>query len=325
MRTCLKCGNKNKNNATFCRECGEKLQSIICSACKAKYDKDVKFCEQCGGKIEVPEISFIQVKPTPGHGITIEFGYSSSQSLPSAINQAKKYDTFVQLGLGKNAVYRVTFQKDQLKDLGKMLQHFGYMRNKKVYIEGEEKPWNGVFRYCFIEKIDSYKSEKHCFEGAYNDQFNIWGCYDLNLYFHDSLDPDDSAIPCWFSWGYFTENWDFVFDKDKIKTKLEEELFRVEDCPAIDKQFVMDVLEFFPDRVNPEKDKNWTWMDEYGSPISKVIIKNNEVIPVIETENEKGVIEEEGLTKIVGVTPKDRKAAEEILKNIKEKISRRIK
>jgi len=50
---CKKCNYQNVENAKFCNECGEKLQSSAstCSKCNCKNDYGTKFCRDCGAML----------------------------------------------------------------------------------------------------------------------------------------------------------------------------------------------------------------------------------------------------------------------------------
>lgn len=53
---CLKCGSTLPENAKFCLECGEKVETLsenemICPKCGSKTPKG-KFCVECGAKLQ---------------------------------------------------------------------------------------------------------------------------------------------------------------------------------------------------------------------------------------------------------------------------------
>ncbi len=51
MVTCPKCGCKNTNDSTFCKNCGEKL-IIKCHDCQTNNSIDATYCKKCGKKLE---------------------------------------------------------------------------------------------------------------------------------------------------------------------------------------------------------------------------------------------------------------------------------
>jgi hypothetical protein len=315
MRTCPKCGIKNKNEATFCRECGEKLRTITCHKCGMEYSSDIKFCERCGEEVEIviTQPAPIEEKPIPKQGITIEFGYSGSRTLPLAIKQAQKYDTFLQRGVGKNAVYRVTFQRNQFKEIRDMIKCLDYMKNREVYVDSEKKKWGNVFSYCYKGKLDSRDPEKYCFGGVHNERQNIFGCHGMYFYFDNELFIDDRYY--FWLFGKFEEIGDFVFDKAKIRQKVETELDQVRDCPALNIQFVMDVLEAFPNVVNPRLDKNWAYKDERDRIIEEVVFRNGKMFSVEKYEEDEA--------EILGVVPRSIEAAKSIFEEIKTRVKQK--
>ncbi|MBR2372428.1 MAG: SEL1-like repeat protein [Clostridia bacterium] len=56
MANCPKCGGEIKENAKFCRHCGNKIeqepQFVFCEECGAKIEANAPFCEECGAKID---------------------------------------------------------------------------------------------------------------------------------------------------------------------------------------------------------------------------------------------------------------------------------
>ena len=53
---CPKCQYGNREGASFCNECGARLE-IICPQCKAANRPGSKFCDECGDDLKVPEKS----------------------------------------------------------------------------------------------------------------------------------------------------------------------------------------------------------------------------------------------------------------------------
>ena len=50
---CPSCNHDNPGDASFCEECGAKLE-LICSACKASVSPGARFCKKCGTAVGVP-------------------------------------------------------------------------------------------------------------------------------------------------------------------------------------------------------------------------------------------------------------------------------
>ncbi len=52
---CLHCQTENREEATFCRECGQSLQTeIVCSRCGHSNVALSRFCDKCGQPLTVP-------------------------------------------------------------------------------------------------------------------------------------------------------------------------------------------------------------------------------------------------------------------------------
>ena len=47
---CPSCNHDNPADASFCEECGAKLE-LICPACKASVSPGARFCKKCGTAI----------------------------------------------------------------------------------------------------------------------------------------------------------------------------------------------------------------------------------------------------------------------------------
>src|SRR6202166_2692586 len=50
---CAKCNKDNPADASFCEECGSKLE-LVCPACKASVSPGARFCKRCGAAIGGP-------------------------------------------------------------------------------------------------------------------------------------------------------------------------------------------------------------------------------------------------------------------------------
>jgi len=72
-----KCNNDNPSDASFCEECGAKLE-LLCSACKASVSPGARFCKKCGtviGSLKADTSTTVsstksQIRVTADHGST---------------------------------------------------------------------------------------------------------------------------------------------------------------------------------------------------------------------------------------------------------------
>ena len=72
---CAKCNYDNPADASFCEECGAKLE-LICPACKASVSPGARFCKKCGtaiGSLKADASTIVsstksQIRVTADHG-----------------------------------------------------------------------------------------------------------------------------------------------------------------------------------------------------------------------------------------------------------------
>lgn len=266
MKNCYKCQSEIQDNFKFCPHCGSNQQEIVCPNCKYKNEPNSKFCQECGTQLiekpknkKTPKVEIIE-QSIPEFGITVEFKYSTSQTFEFAVEEAKKFNSFQQIGEDKKVIYRVTVTDDEIETLEPLLENLKGWRNRKVYHNGEKVQWDSMFSYqwCYGQRKASYKPELYCFGYENNYDYNLWGCIQTRLNFteHSEL----------FTYGKFLNTkGEWEFDKDRISHMLEKNLFRYRFCPAMNLELVKDVLLAFPDKVNPSKDKDWKFIRNYHS------------------------------------------------------------
>jgi hypothetical protein len=268
---CPDCGHSLTSECLFCPKCGRDLQQPLkCPKCGYANESNSKFCQECGRPLGIrsqaphdkttrPRVVPAEIPPPPSTGITIEFRYSTSQSFEFAVAYAAKHASFAQFGDAKRALYRVAYDRTDLESVAEMAEHLKGWRNRAVYVDGEKVTWKSVFDYlwCYRNKQASYKPEYYCFGYENEWQFNIWGCVQCGLPFIENAD--------WFCWGRFvSKQADWEFDKARIRHELEKNLHSYRFCPALDGSRVLDVLSAFPEKVNPQKDKNWQFAESWG-------------------------------------------------------------
>ena len=266
---CLSCGANNLlEDFKFCPYCGNRL--IIpgkCPKCGFENNKIAKFCQECGHPLSesdknpvgiTPEV--IEISPIPKHGITIEFGYSSSPNFDVALEEAKLFSSFKQFKEGKKATYRINFDSNEIKSTVELVNLIRGWKSSRIYIEGEKSIWENTytFLWCLERRNSCYKPNLYCF-GYENDfDLNLWGCIQARMPFREH--------GTWFEWGnWVNNNGDWKFDKDRIKHELQKELFKYRYCPYMNLLLAEDVLIALPEVVNPRKDKNWKFVENWGS------------------------------------------------------------
>jgi class 3 adenylate cyclase len=67
---CSKCNKDSPADASFCEECGAKLE-LICPACKASVSPGARFCKKCGTAIGAAEPDALAASPSSGSHIKV--------------------------------------------------------------------------------------------------------------------------------------------------------------------------------------------------------------------------------------------------------------
>jgi hypothetical protein len=312
---CPKCNSEVLDNHRFCPSCGHDLNKpIICPECNYQNESNSKFCQECGiplingvkqksKKIVKDKSSLDEIEPVPDKGITIEFPFTTASSFEFAVKEAEKLHNFKKFGEGKNTLYRVTVVENEIFDIIVLVEQLKGWRKRTVYINGEKSSWDSVFSFywCYIRKKSSYKPELFCFGYENEWDLNLWGCNRAGMAFSENSK--------WFTYGKWLNNkGDWEFDKARIKHELEKNLYDVRYCPAINFDFIQDIINALPDVVNPYKNNNWQFVENYDSDTSGGL--------VIKTK--RYGFEDEVVVK--GVCPKGKGFIKEIKSRMKLKI-----
>lgn len=237
----------------------------------------------------------------PCRRITIEFGASASPTFPKALEAARRFPGFSEVGEGKAKMFSVEVEWEGWGHALDLVEHLKGWRNRWVYVDGERREWQEVmyFLNCFNTQRTSYQPERHCVEGQYKNDISPFGC----IYSGLSLVWPTSG---WLQAGTFDAELTFHFDKAAMRRILEENLFRVRFCPALLLDRALEVLQAFPPWASPRRDPRWQF-DTYlasGAPPKKGV-------PV--TVRQYGWLEK---TEAYGVKPSSRHAAIAIFADI---------
>lgn len=266
MKNCFKCESKIQESFKFCPHCGFNQEVSKCPKCFAENETFSKFCTDCGANLQVYSKSKSNTKvditehPVPDHGITIEFNYSSSQTFDFAVKESMKIESFQKIGDDKKAIYRINVNEDEIERLEPILENLKGWRNRRVYHNGEKVLWDSMFSYqwCNDKRKNSYKPDLYCFGFENNYEYNLWGCIQTRLPF-----TEYSQI---FTYGkWLNTKGDWQFDKQRISHEIEKNIYKYRFCPAMNLELIMDVINAFPEIVNPAKDDNWKFIKNYGS------------------------------------------------------------
>lgn len=191
--------------------------------------------------------------------MTIEFPFTTAQSFEFALAAAQELPTFEQFGGGTKAVYRVTLTSDSLQEALPLVEQLKGWRRRTVYLDGEKMPWDSVFgfNWCYTARSGSFNPQKYCFGDSQDWQANLWGCIQAQMPFNDHAR--------WLTWGrWVNDKGDWQFDKQRILHELQKNLHPYRFCPALDPDLVADVVAALPDIINPNKNKNWKFVQGWG-------------------------------------------------------------
>jgi hypothetical protein len=319
MKICPNCSNEIQDSFNFCPKCGSDLgKPIVCSNCNYPNEPNSKFCQECGEplferfkkkemKPKETKTEIVEIPEPSKSGITIEFPYTTAQSFEFAIKEAKEFETFEQFGSDKKAIYRVTLAENELYKAKNLLEQLKGWRKRTVYVNGEKVQWDSVFDFtwCYERKLSSFKPEYYCFGYENEWDFNIWGCMRAMMPF--------TSHSQWFTYGkWLNNNGDWQFDKERIKHELAKNLHSHRYCPALNPTLIQEVIEALPNVVNPNKNKNWKFIESYSAESNALVIRVNEY----------GF---EQTRYLKGVCPNGKDFLKDITENIKRKLPDFIK
>lgn len=200
--------------------------------------------------------------------IKISFGQSTSQKREEAITFIKQQNDFKCSGEGKNAIYSANFNTKDIETLYKMLDLTSGWKSQVIEVDGMEVK-STILRnalYCYKQKINEHASDLWCTKTDYNeDRKNKFGCRRIYVSQFDNNR--------WTDFGYVdTDKGEWVFDKKKIFSEIENQIETLQFCPLFKPEKVRKVIERLPDRVNPTNNIEWgfigtdncTWLYNEG-------------------------------------------------------------
>ncbi len=233
-----------------------------CSSCGADNPADSKFCSKCGINLAILDQE-VQVKyEVPRSGITIEFAESISASFPKALEVAKSASDFQQCVKNKKTWYMANFSSGRITDATPLAETLSGLRNRSVYIDGEEQQWDEVFAFvwCSSQRDLAYRPIEYCF-GKDENRINPWGCKQARMEWTDWSN--------WFCYGqweksaFIEKKVQWRFDKNRIKHELSTNIFRFRYCPHLNTRLFELVLQGIPDIVVPGSDSDWNYHQNY--------------------------------------------------------------
>lgn len=248
----------------LCREVitSLKQQTLICPSCGAEAAVDALFCSKCGSgfgsSAQEVHVQFLM----PESGIAIKFADSTAASFSKALGIAKATPGYQTCQNGKKCWHLAVFPSGQLPDAMPLAAALSSVRNKSLYMDGQEMPWNEVFGFtwCASQRAMAYRPAEYCF-GKDENRLNLWGCKQAGLDWTEWADWF-----CYGKWekaGVINQKLQWRFNKDRILHEVQTKMYRCRFCPYVKMELVEAVIQNFPDTVIPDTDRGWEYHQQY--------------------------------------------------------------
>ncbi len=156
---------------------------------------------------------------------------------------------------------RVTFDPLDMASELELLRAFERLATNVVYVDSEKVTWDSVFSFAWCYEKKSLASNPNSTALATKTNMGVQ---------HHRVAPW-RTLPFtensqWFCWGSWLNNrGDWRFDKERIRHELQKALYQYRFCPALQPELVEDALNALPDVVNPNKNKNWKFVERWGT------------------------------------------------------------
>lgn len=247
------------------RRCDSATHDITCPSCSKPASAQARFCPSCGQPLTSADAAAIQVGfDIPKSGYAIEFCESTAAGFATAVELARATGTMQTATKNKKTWHLTSFPSDRFADMVALASALSGMRNRRVYLDGQELAWDEVFGFiwCASQRATAYRPIEYCF-GKDENRINPWGCKQARMEWTDWAQ--------WFSYGRWEKagvlrsGYVFVFDKERIRHELATNLYRYRFCPHMHTQFIEAVSRHLPDQVEVKADGNWKYSRAYES------------------------------------------------------------
>ncbi len=205
------------------------------------------------------DIKGIQVHfEIPTRGLAIEFAESTAASFPKAMSIAKSLEGYQDCLKAKKKWHLAVYPSGHILEALPLAECLNGLRNRSVYIDGNAENWEEVFGFvrCASERTNAYRPVEYCF-GKDENRLNPWGCKQAQM--------DWTGWADWFCCGKWEKlsplgkEFQWRFDKKRIKHQLNSNLHRFRFCPHLETALSEAVLKQFPETVTPSSDPNWNF------------------------------------------------------------------
>jgi len=187
--------------------------------------------------------------------IKVSFGDTSSSNKEKALQIMATQNSFRKTNEDGNVFYSASFNTSEILKLFDVLEIIKNWKSLKIEIENKEIDYkslkNGLF--CYKSKIENGANDSWCNKGNYKGK----GQHPLKCNKISFWELENSE---WENFGHLdTTSGEWIFDKDKIWEKVQNESRKVKLCPLIDMNKIKRVIDKLPEKVNPKTDHNWAF------------------------------------------------------------------
>lgn len=234
----------------------------LCPDCGSENTSEARFCHKCGASLDASGADVKVTFDIPRVGIAIEFAESTSTSYPKALETAKQSEGYQTCVKAKKTWHLAHYSSGSLADAMPLVANLSGMRNRVLYIDGKEQPWDEVFGFawCASQRDTAYRPIEFCF-GKDENRLNLWGCKQARMDWTEWAD--------WFCYGKWEKSGligrqvQWRFDKERIRHELATNLYRYRYCPHMNTGLADAVIRNLPDTVSPETDSNWAFNEKH--------------------------------------------------------------
>ncbi len=188
----------------------------------------------------------------PDWYVSISFGASKSPNYPQALTIARMAPQYIENVVEGNVLHQAVYSespKEYLKFI-KLYELVSQWKSCFVVINGEliDRKIIGGLNYCYGDKCRSGKID-FCF-GASIMTANPFGCHRLQISAYNNP---------WWTFGYLDTYNVWHVNKEAILKRIEEYSLPYEMCPCFSKERIISGVYSLPDKICPNKDRNWTF------------------------------------------------------------------
>lgn len=226
---------------------------LECDKCGGHIAPGSKFCPHCGDPVTDEDKPVASSKASSPGKIDIEFGYSSSANLETAVELCKRHPSYRESGEDRAKTHRVSIDAVDVELATNIWELVGGWKSSKLIIDGQRASRSDLVQGglgCYQTRQRSYDIDSYCF--GEEPQVNFWGCKSLRLPLYDWGGG-------WLEYGEMDRNGYWHFDKDRIRHEIEAAIHRLRHCPILDRDKILDLLDRLPDQVNPRTDPAWEY------------------------------------------------------------------